>query len=83
MTVREKVHIDPVLGEVTLRKSPRARGRSIRVHPTRGILVTVPFFESFAKGVAFLESRRAWVQAALDRLNARNSDLPKGEDIRG
>jgi hypothetical protein len=81
VTVREKVHIDPVLGEVTLRKSARARGRSIRVHPTRGILVTVPFFESFAKGVAFLESRRAWVQAALDRLNARNSDLPKGEDI--
>jgi hypothetical protein len=81
VTVREKVHIDPVLGEVTLRKSARARGRSIRVHPTRGILVTVPFFESFATGVAFLESRRDWVRAALERAAARNADLPEGESI--
>ena len=81
MTVREKVHIDPVLGEVTLRKSARARGRSIRVHPVRGILVTVPFFERFSTAITFLESRREWVQRALDRLKARNATLPEGESI--
>ena len=79
--VREKVHIDPVLGEVTLRKSTRARQLSIRVHPGRGIVVTVPFYVPYATGVAFLESRREWVRAALGRANARNADLPEGEDI--
>ena len=79
--MKEKVHIDPVLGEVRLRKSARARRVSIRVHPVRGILVTVPFFAPYAVGVAFLESRREWALEALERANARNADLPEGEDI--
>ena len=79
--MKEKVHIDPVLGEVRLRKSARARRISIRVHPARGILVTVPFYTPYALGVAFLESRREWARAALERAGARNADLPEGEDI--
>ena len=79
--MKEKVHIDPVLGEVTLQKSTRARRISIRVHPSRGILVTVPFYAPYAMGVAFLESRRDWAQAALERSRERNADLPEGEDI--
>ena len=79
--VKEKVHIDPVLGEVRLRKSARARRISLRVHPRRGVLVTVPFYAPYALGITFLESRREWVQAALERANARNADLPEGEDI--
>ena len=79
--VKEKVHIDPVLGEVRLRKSARARRISIRVHPRRGILVTVPFYTPYAMGVAFLESRREWARAALERAGARNADLPEGETV--
>ena len=79
--MREKVHIDPVLGEVTLRKSSRARRLSIRVHPARGILVTMPSFVPYAMGVAFLTSRREWVRAALERASARNAALPEGESI--
>ena len=79
--VKEKVHIDPVIGEVRLRKSARSRRFSIRVHPVRGILVTVPFYTPYAMGVAFLESRREWARAALERAGARNADLPEGEDI--
>ena len=79
--VKEKVHIDPMLGEIRLRKSARSRRISIRVHPVRGILVTVPFYAPYAMGVAFLESRREWARAALERAGARNADLPEGEDI--
>ena len=79
--VKEKVHIDPMLGEIRLRKSARSRRISIRVHPVSGILVTVPFYAPYAMGVAFLESRREWALAALERANARNADLPEGEDI--
>ena len=79
--MKEKVHIDPVIGEVRLRKSARSRRISIRVHPRRGVVVTVPSFVAYAMGVTFLESRREWVLAALERANARNADLPEGEDI--
>ena len=79
--MKEKVHIDPVIGEVRLRKSARSRRISIRVHPRRGVVVTVPSYVAYAMGVSFLESRREWVLAALERANARNADLPEGEDI--
>ena len=79
--MKEKVHIDPVLGEVRLRKSARARRISIRVHPDRGIVVTVPYHAPYALGVTFLEARREWAREALERAGARNADLPEGEDI--
>ena len=79
--MREKVHIDPVLGEVLLRRSPRTRRRAIVVHPVRGVIVTVPFFESYGVAIDFLESRREWVRAARERAGARNAALPEGEDI--
>ena len=76
-----KVHIDPVLGEVQLRKSARARRVSIRVHPVRGIVVTVPYYVPYALGVRFLESRREWAAAALERARTRNAELPEGESV--
>ena len=79
--VSEKVHMDPVLGEVRLRKSSRARRVSIRVHPARGVTVTVPYYVPYGLGVKFLESRREWCLAALQRAGARNADLPEGEDV--
>ena len=79
--MKEKVHIDPVIGEVRLRKSARSRRISIRVHPARGIVVTVPYHAPYALGVTFLEARREWAREALERAGARNADLPEGEDI--
>lgn len=79
--MKGKVHTDAVLGEVFLRKSVRARRVSIRIHPTRGILVTVPFYCPYAMGVSFLESRRDWALDALKRAWSRNADLPEGESI--
>ncbi len=77
----EKIHIDPELGEVLLRKSVRARRISIRIHPVRGIVVTVPYWVPYSMGVAFLASRREWAREALQRVSARDSALPEGESI--
>ena len=79
--VKEKVHIDAVLGEVVLRRSTRARRVSIRIRRGGSIVVTVPFWVPYAMGVSFLESRREWVQEALERTGARNADLPEGESV--
>ena len=79
--MKEKVHIDPVLGEVRLLKSGRTRRMSIRVHPTRGILVTVPVFVPFAAGISFLESRREWCLATLEKARGQNAELPEGESV--
>ncbi len=76
-----KVHTDPELGDVLLRKSTRARRLSIRVHPLKGVIVTVPYWVSYVRGIAFLESQREWVLAMLQKVSARDASLPEGEDI--
>ena len=72
----EKVYEDPVLGAVLLRRG-RARRISIRVHPRRGVVVTVPWLVPYVAGIRFLEARREWVLAALrrqrDRLEAADA----------
>ena len=76
-----KVHTDPELGDVLLRKSPRARRLSIRVHPLKGVIVTVPYWVSYVRGIDFLESQREWVRSMLQKVSARDASLPDGEDI--
>lgn len=79
--MKEKVHIDTVLGEVLLRKSPRSRRISIRIHPVKGVIVSMPSYVPYAVGIAFLVSRREWARAALERMSARDTTLPEGESI--
>lgn len=78
--MKEKVHTDPVLGEVLLRRSTKARRVSIRLRKGTEVVVTVPYWAPYAAGIAFLESRRDWVLSTLGRLSACDADLPEGED---
>ncbi|MDE5890066.1 MAG: M48 family metallopeptidase [Bacteroidales bacterium] len=65
----EKIYHDPEIGEVRLRKSSRSRRVSIRVHPVRGIVVTVPYLTSYDTGMKFFLAKREWVKAAVARQN--------------
>ncbi|MBR2162584.1 MAG: hypothetical protein IJ954_01750, partial [Bacteroidales bacterium] len=59
--VSEKKYIDPEIGEVVFRKSKRSRCISIRVHPVKGISVSVPYIIPYAVAQAFFHSRRGWI----------------------
>ena len=81
----EKLHVDPVLGEVLLRKSWRARGISLRVHPVKGVIVTVPRWAPWRTALLFVAARRDWVLEARrkqqERLAGMDASLPEGESI--
>ena len=79
--VKEKVHTDPVLGEVLLRKSTKARRVSIRLRKGTEVVVTVPYWVPYARGIAFLETRREWIQKALRQIADKDGALPEGEDV--
>ena len=59
--VSGKVVVDPQIGEVVFRKSKRSRSVSIRVHPVKGVTVTVPYLVPYAVAKLFFESRRNWI----------------------
>ena len=75
-TTGTKVIIAPEIGEVTFRKSVRARRVAIRVHPVRGVTVSVPTFVPYAAAVAFFNSRRQWVLETMAKQKERMKDVP-------
>lgn len=74
--VSGKVLVDPEIGEVVFRKSRRSRSVSIRVHPVKGVTVTVPYLVPYAVAELFFRSRRGWVIKTMARQKQRIADSP-------
>ena len=75
--------MDPEIGEVTFRKSARGRRVSIRVHPVRGVTVSVPALVPYAAAMAFFKLKRQWVLDVVRRQKekARNTVVPSAAEI--
>lgn len=75
MAIGEKVYIDPEIGEVTFRMTAGSRRMSIRVHPVKGVSVTVPYLMPYAAAQLFLEARRGWVLDTISKQRERYKDI--------
>lgn len=75
MAIGEKVYIDPEIGEVTFRMIAGSRRMSIRVHPVKGVSVTVPYLMPYAAAQLFLEARRGWVLDTISKQRERYKDI--------
>ena len=71
----EKILSEPQVGEVLLVKSARSRSISIRVHPVKGVRVSVPRIVPFAAAVAFYKMKRNWVLEVMARQRERFKDV--------
>ena len=78
-----KTIMDPEIGEVTFRKSARGRRVAIRVHPVRGVTVSVPALLPYAAAMAFFKLKRQWVLETMRRQKekARNTVVPSAAEI--
>lgn len=70
-----KVLNDPQIGEVKLVKSDRSRSISIRVHPVKGVRVSVPRLVPYAAAVAFFKMKRGWVLEVMAKQRERFKDV--------
>ncbi len=68
--MEEGIYKDPEIGAVRFFRNGRCRRVSIRVHPTEGVRVSVPYFTSFQKALDFYLSKREWVLKTLARQKA-------------
>ena len=74
--VSEKILVDPEIGNVVFRKTKRSRSVSIRVHPVKGVTVSVPYLVPYAVAKLFFEARRAWIIKTMARQKQRVADTP-------
>lgn len=66
---------DPQIGQVLMKKSTKARRVSIRVHPVKGVTVTVPYIVPYMAAEAFFKLKRAWVIETVARQKEKFKDL--------
>ena len=71
----EKVIIDSQIGEVVFRKSLRSRSISIRVHPVKGVSVSVPYIVPYAAAKLFFQARRGWILETMARQREKYRDV--------
>ncbi len=79
----EKIFKDPEIGAVAFRKSSRARRISIRVHPVKGVTVSVPYMVPYAVAQVFFRSKRSWVISTIAAQKDKFKDVhvPSSEEI--
>lgn len=70
-----KIIVDPEIGEVLIVKSSRSRSISIRIHPVRGVRVSVPRLVPYAAAVAFFKMKRGWVLEVMAKQRERFKDV--------
>lgn len=66
---------DPVIGEVLLKKSTKARRVSIRVHPVKGVTVSVPYVVPYMAAEAFFRLKRSWIIETIARQKEKFKDV--------
>ncbi len=71
----EKIFMDPEIGGVTFRKSAKAHRMSIRVHPVKGVTVSVPYLVPYAAAQLFFRAKRDWVLQTIARQKALLKDI--------
>ena len=70
-----KILVDPEIGEVVFRKSLRSRSISIRVHPVKGVSVSVPYIVPYAAAKLFFQARRGWILETMARQREKCKDV--------
>lgn len=75
----EKSYSDPQIGTVLFRKRAGIRRLAIRVHPVKGVSVSVPYLMPYSAAVLFFKTKREWILKAMAKQKERYRDVPKAE----
>lgn len=60
-----KVEFD--FGEVLLERNPRSRNLKIKIHPEKGVLVSIPLACTEAYALSFVKTKEAWIKKSLTK----------------
>lgn len=71
----QKAYQDPDIGTVIFRKSARSRSIGIRVHPVKGVSVSVPYLVPYSFAMAFFRTRRDWVLETMQRQKEKYGEV--------
>jgi predicted metal-dependent hydrolase len=77
--VQQKIYTDPQLGNVIFRKRKGIRRMSIRVHPSKGVSVSLPYLVPYSAAQAFFKLKREWIIRTVARQQERHKNVQKAD----
>ena len=77
MAELKKIYQDPEVGDVLFVKKKGLRRMSLRVHPVKGVSVSVPYMVPYAVAMAFFRLKREWVIQTAARQKEKYANVPK------
>lgn len=77
----EKIYSDQTLGEIIFRKRKGIKRVSIRVHPVKGVSVSVPYLVPYAAAITFFRLKRDWVIRTVEQQATRYRDVPQADPV--
>ena len=75
--MERKIYKDKDLGNVMLVKSSRAGRISIRIHPVKGVTVTIPILMRYEDGLKFYMSKKEWVLKVVEKQRKKTAAAEK------
>ena len=77
MAELKKVYSDPQIGDVLFVKRKGLKRMSLRVHPVKGVSVSVPYIVPYAMAMAFFGLKRDWVIQTMERQKEKYANVQK------
>ena len=79
MAELKKIYADPQLGDVLFVKRKGLKRMSLRVHPVKGVSVSVPYIVPYAMAMAFFRLKRDWAIQTVARQKEKYANVPKAD----
>ncbi len=67
--------MDPEIDAVKFRKSARARRMSIRVHPVKGVTISIPSLVPYSAAQLFFRAKRGWIISTVAAQKEKFKDV--------
>lgn len=62
-------------GEVLFRRNPRSKNIRIKIHPVKGIVVSVPNYCSIDRAINFVIEKEIWIRKSLEKVSETKDKL--------
>lgn len=69
-----KIVVLPGVGEISMFRKKGVRNLRLKVHPEKGILMTVPYGIPYSHALEFAKSKTNWIHKALEKLDIRKQE---------
>ena len=77
--MNKKIYSDPDIGEIELNKSLRSSRISIKIHPVKGVRISLPYFCKYSDAIDFFLRKKSMILKSISEQDQRAAEANKNK----